>query len=309
MPVLLLAILLSLTASCSTLGGHDVIESPAPQVTADSSASSTPIARRTGYAKADDGTRIYYEVCGAGPAIVFVHGLGGNHAVWFQQVASFARKYTVVTLSQRGFAPSGESSGFDSRRLARDVVSVMDAAQVPTAVLVGQSMGGWTALRTALDAPARVSGLVLADTTGGISDRQIAAHLRNMTTQAEKLRAAPPPLGIHPALDPSFSREHPDLAYLYQTLSTFGSPAPDAIAKQLAAQTVSFSELKGLRTPTMFVVGQHDRLFPPDLVRHAASGVRKVEVSELGGTGHSGYYENPGLWNAVVGGFLRRRVH
>jgi 3-oxoadipate enol-lactonase len=252
---------------------------------------------------------IYYEVCGSGPAIVLIHGLGGNHAAWFQQVASLARRYTVVTLSQRGFAPSGgDRTAYDVRRYVSDLVSVMDAANVSRAVVVGQSMGGWTALGAALHAPARVSGLVLADTTGGISDSRIAAHLRKMTAQAEKLRTNPLPLGVHPALAADFSRSRPDMGYLYQTLSTFGSPPPDAIANHLARSTVSYSELKNLRIPTLFVVGTDDRLFPPDLVRHAASGVRKVEVSELGAAGHSAYYENPGLWNAVVRGFIERRV-
>lgn len=54
-------------------------------------AARAPIARHTGFATARDGTRIYYEVAGAGAALVFVHGLGGNHAVWFQQLAHFAR--------------------------------------------------------------------------------------------------------------------------------------------------------------------------------------------------------------------------
>ena len=36
------------------------------------------------------GRRVHYTRAGSGPAIVLVHGLGGNHAVWFQQVAHFA---------------------------------------------------------------------------------------------------------------------------------------------------------------------------------------------------------------------------
>ena len=40
---------------------------------------------------------LYYEVQGTGPAIVLVHGVGGNHAAWFQQVPVFARSYQVIT--------------------------------------------------------------------------------------------------------------------------------------------------------------------------------------------------------------------
>ena len=40
---------------------------------------------------------LYYEVHGTGPAVVFVHGVGGNHAAWFQQLPVFSQSYSVVT--------------------------------------------------------------------------------------------------------------------------------------------------------------------------------------------------------------------
>ena len=49
---------------------------------------------------------LYYEVSGSGPALLFAHGLGGNHLSWWQQVAHFAPHYTCVAFAHRGFAPS-----------------------------------------------------------------------------------------------------------------------------------------------------------------------------------------------------------
>ena len=45
--------------------------------------------RSTGRLKRPFGT-LYYEVTGSGPALLFAHGLGGNHLSWWQQVAHFA---------------------------------------------------------------------------------------------------------------------------------------------------------------------------------------------------------------------------
>jgi 3-oxoadipate enol-lactonase len=267
-----------------------------------------PIVRRTGYATASDGSRIYYEHCGSGPAIVLVHGLGGNHAVWFQQVAHFAADHTVVTLSQRGFAPSGgDQKHYDVGQLVRDVEAVLKAAGVARAVLVGQSMGGWTALAMALQHPERVEALVLADTLGGIHDDEIAAHMREVGREAAELRTDPPPVGVHPALAASFSRDQRALGYLYQTLSSFGSPAPDAIVKQLGATRVLPATLARLSVPTLFVVGSEDDLFPPALVRKAAGYIEGARVSEIPGAGHSPYFEKPEAWNAVVREFLAAR--
>ena len=55
-----------------------------------------------------NGTEIYYETHGKGPAIVFAHGVGGNHSVWFQQVPYFARNRQVITFDHRGFGRSKE---------------------------------------------------------------------------------------------------------------------------------------------------------------------------------------------------------
>lgn len=280
----------------------------APSLAPPAAASAAPIARRSGFATVGDGTRIYWEACGSGPAIVLVHGLGGNHAVWFQQVAHLARTHTVLTVSQRGFAPSGGGrERYDVATLVEDLRAVMDAAGVARAVVVGQSMGGWTALGLALAAPERVAGLVLADTFGGIVDDAIEVHLTTMTAAAKKLGSAPPPLGVHPALSSAFSASRPDLGYLYQTLATFGSPRPDKIAGQLAASRVDATRLAALDLPVLFVVGAEDRLFPPTLMERAASKVAGAKVVTIEGAGHSPYFEKPGEWNAALERFLAGR--
>ena len=58
-----------------------------------------------------DGARLYYEVSGEGPALVFAHGLGGNHMSWWQQVPAFNDRYRCVVFAHRGFAPSSEDPG------------------------------------------------------------------------------------------------------------------------------------------------------------------------------------------------------
>ncbi len=57
------------------------------------------------------GAEIYYELTGSGPAIVFAHGLGGNHLTWWQQVPYLSAHYTCVTFAHRGFFPSCITTG------------------------------------------------------------------------------------------------------------------------------------------------------------------------------------------------------
>jgi pimeloyl-ACP methyl ester carboxylesterase len=54
-----------------------------------------------------DGCQLYYETHGAGPALVFAHGLGGGHLSWWQQVPHFRDRYTCVTFDHRGSGSRG----------------------------------------------------------------------------------------------------------------------------------------------------------------------------------------------------------
>ena len=97
--------------------------------------------------------RIYYEVHGSGPAVLFVHGSGGHHAAWWQQVAALSDEYTVITLDLRGFGNSRWEKDHDARNFPGDVIAVLDAVAADSgpqrAVLAGQSIGAAAALRAA----------------------------------------------------------------------------------------------------------------------------------------------------------------
>src|ERR1700752_5276004 len=90
------------------------------------------------------GCRIYYEVTGSGPPIIFAHGLGSNHQTWWQEVPHFSDRFTCVAFSQRGYPPSSEIGIPDPREFAGDLASLIEHLQLPDVRLVAQSMGGWT---------------------------------------------------------------------------------------------------------------------------------------------------------------------
>ncbi len=53
-----------------------------------------------------DGTSLYYELSGSGPAVVLVHGRGLDRRMWDEQVPDLAERYTVVQYDLRGFGRS-----------------------------------------------------------------------------------------------------------------------------------------------------------------------------------------------------------
>ena len=251
-----------------------------------------------------DGERIYWESAGDGEALVLCHGAGGNHAVWYQQVPVFAEHRRVITWDHRGFGRSSARKGPTTpERAARDLEALLDHLEIARCDLVGQSMGGWTVLRFAVENPTRVGRLVLADTPGGIDCPEIRSAVEALQSGPAPLRA-PPFLGVHPAVGEPFCARDRAHAYLYSLLGGFGEPDLAAIAPPLLASTLAPEALAGLALPVLMLVGELDSLFPPAAIRAAAERLPDVRVVEIPGCGHSPYFEDAAAWNRVVGDFL-----
>ena len=264
-----------------------------------------PLLQRTGVVESG-GERIYWESTGDGEALVLTHGLGGNHAIWYQQVPELAKRFRVVTWDSRGFGRSTRATGeLGFAASARDLLAVLDGLGVDRAHVVGQSMGGWIALRFALDHPGRVRSLVLADTPGGISSPELLEIFDRLAAQARTPQAVGGmPIDRHPALDDDLGRRDPVQAYLYRAIGSVAPAAPAEMSPLMRNTTVTDAELRGLAVPVLFLVGTEDAIFPPGLIRAAAARVPGARVVEIPGAGHSPYFEMSEAWNRVVTTFL-----
>ncbi len=260
--------------------------------------------RRTNGFCESDGERIYYESVGAGePTLVLCHGAGGNHAVWYQQTPVFGRHRRVISWDHRGFGRSSARGGPTRPELAlRDLSAVLAAAGVTGPIdLLGQSMGGWTALAFALAEPARVRRLVLAVTPGGIMTAELVAVLRAFGAAPAAAESA---LGVHPALGASLVSRDPARAYLYQMLGAFGEPELAKVGPALFGTIVADERLAALAGRVLFIVGSEDTLFPPVAIRASAAKLAGARVVEISDAGHSPYFEQPEAWNRAVAEFL-----
>lgn len=247
------------------------------------------------------GDDVYFEVVGApdAPVVVLGHGAGGNHAIWFQQVPVFEREHRVITWDQRGFGNSTNRIGLASPSTAtNDLLAILDHLDVERAHVVGQSMGGWAAMGLAIANHDRVQSLVLADTLAGIA----------VEGWWNAAAALPPRVGPfnHPALANDFCIRSPERAHLYLQI---GGLRRDPLADQsqllrgLGEVTFSDDQLAPLKIPTLFIVGTQDEIFPPAAVADAAARVPGSQVELIEGAGHSPYFEQPGVWNALVQDF------
>ncbi|MFN2646501.1 MAG: alpha/beta fold hydrolase [Burkholderiales bacterium] len=263
--------------------------------------------KRTGRLRRE-GAQIYYEAVGSGPAIVFAHGLGGNHLSWWQQVAHFAERHTCVVFSHRGFPPSSRVPGHDAPdAYADDLAALMDSLDLRDVTLVGQSMGGWTCLEYALRHPERVRALVMASTSGTIDFHQLDdAGVREWAGRAPAAIDAMAARGIHPAIGERMAREQPALAHLYwQILELADAAFREEVRQRLFELRVRAPGLLGeLPMPVLFISGEEDRVFAPTASALLARLAPKGEALCLPAAGHSVYFERAAQFNEALGRLL-----
>ena len=252
-----------------------------------------------------DGAEIHYEVYGKGPAVVFAHGLGGNHLSWWQQVAHFAPSRTCVAFAHRGFPPSSPVAGRTAPdAYANDLVALIEELQLKDVALVAQSMGGWTCLEYTLREPQRVRALVMASTSGRLDFNQLQdAEVQRWVGQSPSALAELQARGVHPAAGERMAREQPALAQLYWQISEM-APAlfrEDVRLRIRELRKEPPSLLAGLPMPVLFITGDEDWVFPPAAGPALAKLARKGSAVRVPAAGHSVYFERAARFNELIG--------
>lgn len=244
--------------------GQGVTRAPLPAC-ADpvaTAASTTPV-NCHGYA-AVDGLRMYYELRGAGPALVLLHGGGSTIETTFGRVIdSLAKTHRIVAIELQAAGHTNDVAGrpLTFERDADDVAQVLDVLHVASADVFGFSNGANTAMQLAMRHPSSVRRIVFASgfTQAAGLDPHLFAGLRQAT----------------PASMPAALRS----AYL----ST--APDPSALPAMVAKSTqrmLSFvdwpdSVVARVGVPTLVMGGDRDVMS----VEHLAHVARTLPHGEL----------------------------
>ncbi|MBV7335071.1 alpha/beta hydrolase [Chloroflexi bacterium TSY] len=121
--------------------------------------------RTTGFIRANDGVRLYYEEMGQGRPILLIHGGGLSMAWWRKQIPVLATQFRVIAADTRGNGRSDKTAwGHRTARYAMDVREVIEALDLNGVTLVGWSIGARTVLSyLELFRGYRLNGAVLVD--------------------------------------------------------------------------------------------------------------------------------------------------
>ena len=107
------------------------------------------------YAKSGD-VNLYYEECGKGTPIVWVHEFADDLNGWEAQLQYFSRRYRCIAYNGRGYPPSDvpkAASKYSQAIATDDIANVMKHLKIRKAHVIGCSMGAYAALHFALRYP------------------------------------------------------------------------------------------------------------------------------------------------------------
>jgi 3-oxoadipate enol-lactonase len=235
--------------------------------------------------------------------LLFLHGLGGGHHAWEEQVPYFgALGYPSHAWDQPGYGKSPIVEPYDLEHVCAALALLIEKLGDEPVVLVGHSMGGFVAQETCVRYPKLVKALALCFTSpafgggsGEFARQFIAARVGPLDegkTMAQIAAQLIPTMGSHSKLAERIMAGVPPETYrkAVQLLTTFDR------RKELAA----------IQVPTLLVAGSEDKTAPPSVMEKMAQKIPGAEYVLLAGCGHLGPMDQPAQFNAALLAFLTK---
>jgi 3-oxoadipate enol-lactonase len=271
-----------------------------------------------------NGIRLYYEVAGSGPPVLFIHGgFGGIGSTINPHTHDWATvltdAYTFIHYDRRAAGRSEyPETGYDLATFAADAWGLLDHLGVQSAFVMGDSAGGPIALTAALDQPQRTRGLILAETGARLLRGTFADRLR---ARIEMLDRQGP--------EAAYDTRRQDGGVGLQERTQWYTLPPDVTERLMQGQRAAVDRLKRttreervrwyageLRTysaymnadlhprlndiqcPTLVIHGDRDGLVPHRLGAALADGIHGAELVTIPDADHGVMYF-PGAPEAV----------
>jgi 3-oxoadipate enol-lactonase len=253
-----------------------------------------------------NGTRLYFETAGSGPAVVLIHGFALDTRMWDDQFMPLAQLFRVVRYDLRGFGMSNLPTD-EPYSHSDDLGALLDHLKIAQAHLVGLSKGGGVILDFALANPTRVASLVLIDTVIGGFEWSAEASARSAGIwgrgRDQGVLAAKVSWLRHPLFEPA-QRQPQVASRLAQMVEDYSGWHFVNNNPEQVMEPPALHRLSELAVPVLAIVGENDI---PDirqiteLVGEGAPRARTLVVPEVG---HMSNMEAPEEVTEAVSAFL-----
>ncbi|MFB6152634.1 MAG: alpha/beta fold hydrolase [Halodesulfurarchaeum sp.] len=262
----------------------------------------------------------YYVTRGAGPPIVFVHGMLMTTRMWDHQRDALSDRFRTIAYDVRGHGHTGASTQpqYSIEGFAADLDALLEALAIDRAVICGLSMGGAIAQAFAAAHPEKVAGLVLADTfppgplplTGRIAMANIRflARLDRVIDYRTLNRWQ---LAIGNRLLPGIAGDPATIQRILEDAPTIAHEEFVKIADATAGFQHLDLDLSVVTAPTLILHGEHLPTANDTATRRlvAALSNAPTTVDVVPDSGHASNIDNPAYFSAALRRFLLEDVH
>lgn len=243
-----------------------------------------------------DGSTLVWRADGKAdaPALILSNSLATDHLMWEPIIPALSATHRVLRYDSRGHgASTTESDRSSLEDLSDDLVAVLDAAGVGRAGIVGISLGGMTAMMTALRHPSRVVSLLACHCRARVDAAQIAAWQQRV----EAVRAG----GIDSLVDATLERwfagpvrkASPELMDRVRAMIRRTSVSGYTACVSAICGLDLHGKLPGIRVPTGFVAGAQDAAASPAEMQAMRDAVAGSQLTVLDPCGHLSSLERP----------------
>ncbi|MEM9604493.1 MAG: alpha/beta fold hydrolase [Pseudomonadota bacterium] len=244
------------------------------------------------------------------PALVFLHGVGGDGSSFAPQLTHFAASHHCLAWHMPGYGGSDMLDPYGWPALADALVALLDAHGIDRAAVVGHSIGGMV-LQAALQRhPTRISAAVLSATSPAFGKRDGDFQRAFLTARLAPLDRGERLADLAPGIVDSLLGESPAADARARAIACMGAvPEPAYRAAMTAITTFDAREgLAAIACPTLVLAGERDSNAPHVMMARMAEKIPGAQFACLDGAGHLAYLEQPARFNRCVADFLSTRA-
>ena len=242
-----------------------------------------------------NGLQVGYDVMGAGPPLVALHGATSSGREDFAaQIPSVSKAFRLYLPDARGHRRTrwDVSAGFSQAQLVVDLEGFVDALGLSTFHLLGFSMGAMTAMTFATRSSARLRTLVLVGIT---PQREPRASVARRLMDPERI------LRDDPRWADQLAARHDPV----QGEGAWQRLLPAIFTEVSMQPLLTPRDLRAVSAPTMVVCGDRDPFVPVDHGWGLARQLPNARLFVVPDCGHEVMASQPALFNAALAGFYR----
>jgi 3-oxoadipate enol-lactonase/4-carboxymuconolactone decarboxylase len=245
--------------------------------------------------------RLHWREDGAGAPLLLLNSVGCDLAIW-DKVVAHLKGFRVLRMDMRGHGPSDSPPGdYTLDQIASDALAVLDAAGVDKAAICGLSLGGMTAMTLGLNAPSRISALVLACTSAQM-DRQVW-DARITAVRGQGMAAVAEPVMTR-FFSEEFRRDHaPEVDAIRSRFLKLDAEAYAGCCAAIRDMNL-LDRIAGIGAPTLIIAGNKDAATPFE--GHGSEIRKRIAQAAVSmvPAGHIAPVEKPDIFAALVTDFL-----